>query len=79
MIGQEASIDDVVVGSGFRGQGIGRALMEEILGVAQRELAPADLNLTSRLERVAANEYFRKLGFERRGTNVYRMRMKGKE
>lgn len=75
--GRKASVEDVVVGSGFRGQGIGRALMEEIIGIARRDLAPLDLHLTSRPERVAANEMYRKLGFERRGTNGYRMRVKG--
>lgn len=73
--GQKASIEDVVVSVAFRGQGIGKALMEHIIGYAQRELAPMDLNLTSRPERVAANELYRKMGFERRGTNVYRMRV----
>ena len=72
--GRKASIEDVVVGSGIRGQGIGKALMEYIIGFARRELAPVDLNLTSRPERVAANELYRKMGFERKGTNVYRMR-----
>lgn len=73
--GRKASVEDVVVGSGFRGQGIGRALMEEIIGFARRDLAPLDLHLTSRPERVAANEMYKKLGFERRGTNGYRMRV----
>ena len=49
--------------------------MEHIIGFAQRELAPVDLNLTSRPERVAANEMYRKLGLERMGTNVYKMRV----
>ena len=64
-----------MVGSGNRNQGIGRALMEHIIGFAQRELAPIDLNLTSRPERVAVSEMYRKMGFDRRGTNVYRMRL----
>lgn len=69
--GQKASIEDVVVSSGSRRQGIGRALMEHIMDYARRELASVDLNLTSRPERVAANEMHRKLGFERRGANVF--------
>ena len=40
--------------------------MEHIIDFPRRELAPVDLHLTSRLERVAANELYRKLGFERR-------------
>lgn len=67
-----------MVGSGFRNQGIGKALMEYIIGFAQRELAPMDLNLTSRPERVAASEMYRRLGFKRRRgrrTNLYRLRL----
>ena len=69
-------MEDVVVGSGFRGQGIGRALIEEIIGLARRDLAPLDLHLTSRPERVAVNEMYKKLGFEMRGTNVYMLRVR---
>lgn len=63
-----------MLASGSRRQGIGRALVEHIMDFARRELAPVDLLLTSRPERVAANEMCnRRLGFEKRGTNVYRM------
>jgi Acetyltransferases len=65
--GRKASVEDVVEGSGFRGQGIDRVLIEEIIGFARRDLAPLDLHLTSRPERVAANEMYRKLVYERRG------------
>ena len=51
--------------------------MEHIIGFARRELAPVDLNLTSRPERVVANELYRKMGFEKRGMNVYRMKVIG--
>ncbi len=71
--GRKASIEDVVVGSACRGQGIGRALMEEIIGFARRELAPVDLHLTSRPSRVAANRLYQALGFRLRETNAYRM------
>jgi ribosomal protein S18 acetylase RimI-like enzyme len=77
--GRKASVEDVVVGEGFRGQGIGRALMEHLIDFVRRELAPVDLHLTSRPERVAANTLYRSLGFERRETNVYRMRVQGNE
>lgn len=60
--GRKVSVEDVVVGSGFRGQGIGRALMEEIIGFARRDLAPLDLHLTSRPERVARMRCIRSWG-----------------
>lgn len=71
--GRKASVEDVVVSSNARRQGIGRALMDHIIGYALRELAPIDLHLTSRPERVAANEMYKRMGFEKRVTNVYRM------
>lgn len=71
--GRKAGIEDVVVSPACRGQGIGRALMEEIIGFARRELAPVDLHLTSRPSRVAANRLYQALGFRLRETNAYRM------
>lgn len=50
--------------------------MEHIIDFARRELAPIDLQLTSRPERVAANEMYRRLGFVRRETNAYRMKIR---
>lgn len=73
--GRKASIEDVVVGEAYRGRGIGRALVEQVVDYAGRELAPVDLHLTSRPARVAANGLYRKLGFVKRETNVYRMHL----
>ena len=71
--GRKASVEDVVVGSEYRGRGIGRALMEHIIDFARRELAPIDMHLTSRPHRTAANALYRSLGFVPRETNVYRL------
>ena len=49
--------------------------MEHIIDFARRKLVPIDLQLTSRPERVAANEMNRKLGGVRRETNAYRMKL----
>ena len=66
-----------MLASGSRRQGIGRALVEHIIDFARRELVPVDLLLTSRPERVAANEMYRG-GFEKMGTNAYRMNARKK-
>ena len=71
--GRKASVEDVVVASGARRNGIGRALMEHVIDFAGRELTPVDLHLTSRPARVAANLLYLSLGFERRETNAYRL------
>ena len=73
--GRKASVEDVVVASTHRDQGLGRALMGHIIDYASRELAPIDLHLTSQPKRVAANAMYRALGFERRETNAYRLKI----
>ena len=70
--GRKASVEDVVVSSAYRGQHIGKQLMEHVIEYA-RTLAPINLQLTSRPERVAANKLYQSLGFQKRETNAYRM------
>ena len=70
--GRKASIEDVVVSSAFRGQHIGKRLMEHVIDYA-KTLAPINLQLTSRPERLAANKLYQSLGFQKRETNAYRM------
>ena len=71
--GRKASIEDVVVLSTYRGQGIGRTLMQRIIDFAGSKLSPIDLRLTSKPSRVEANALYQALGFKQRETNVYQM------
>lgn len=78
--GTKASIEDVVVSSAYRGQHLGKQLMEYVLEQA-KEYAPMDstdsptveLHLTSNPMRVAANKLYQSLGFQRKETNCYQM------
>lgn len=74
--GRKASVEDVVVLSSCRGQHLGKALMENLIVFACRELKDVDLHLTSHPTRVAANKLYQSLGFELRGTNFYRMKIR---
>ena len=74
--GRKASLEDVVVSSRQRGQGLGKQLMEHILRYAARELGNVDLHLTSRPHRVAANALYRSLGFQQRETNFYKLEIR---
>lgn len=74
--GRKASVEDVVVLSSCRGQHLGMALMEHLIDYACRELKDVDLHLTSHPTRVAANKLYQSLGFELRGTNFYRMKIR---
>lgn len=71
--GRKGGIEDVVVLSACRGQGLGRRLMEHVIDYARRELSPIVLHLTSRPSRVAANGLYRALGFQPYDTNVYKL------
>ena len=72
--GRKASIEDVVVTADYRGQGLGRALMQRIIDFAGSKLAPIDLRLTSNPARSEANALYQALGFAQRETNVYVMK-----
>jgi len=73
--GRRAWIEDVVVDDSARGQGIGEALTRE--AVRRAGEAGADhVDLTSAPYREAANRLYLRVGFERRTTNVYRLRLK---
>lgn len=70
--GTKASIEDVVVSSAYRGQHLGKQLMEYVLEQAQA-YAPIELHLTSNPMRVAANKLYLSLGFQKKETNCYQM------
>lgn len=70
--GKKAWVEDVVVSEQQRGLGIGKALTEHAITFARQQQVQS-LMLTSNPTRVAANQLYRKLGFEQRTTNVYRM------
>ena len=73
--GRKASVEDVVVLPAYRGQGIGSTLMQRIIDFAKNKLAPIDLRLTSNPIRKEANALYQALGFEKRDTNVYMMKL----
>lgn len=66
-----AWIEDVVVDESARGQGVGEALNQAALDHASKAGAKT-VDLTSRPSRESANRLYKRLGFERRDTNVYR-------
>ncbi len=69
--GLRARIEDVVVDGGARGHGVGAALTEEALRLAERASART-VDLTSRPSRQAANRLYERLGFQARESRVYR-------
>lgn len=73
--GIRSIIEDVIVDISARGQGIGDALMVRAIEIA-KEKGASNITLTSNPLRVAANKLYVKLGFEKRETNAYQMKLR---
>ena len=74
--GVGAWIEDVVVDERARRRGVGETLMNTAIRLAE-ESGARHVNLTSRPNREAANRLYRRLGFEERETNIYRLSLPG--
>lgn len=73
--GVRSIVEDVIVDISARGQGIGEALMLRAIEIA-REKGAANVSLTSNPMRAAANSLYVKLGFQKRETNSYQLKLK---
>ncbi len=70
--GRVARIEDVVVNPTYQGQEIGTNIMVMLIKEAAKQEAE-HIDLTSRPARKAANKLYRKLGFQKRNSNDYRL------
>ncbi len=73
--GTKMWIEDVVIEEKFRGQHLGRQLVEHLLFEA-RQWGTGSLMLTSNPSRKAANHLYQSSGFLLKPTNVYKMTIK---
>ena len=71
--GGKAWIEDVVVDETFRGQGLSKQLVAHAIEFVKSKQIPL-LMLTSNPKRIVANKLYQAMGFERKETNVYRMK-----
>jgi ribosomal protein S18 acetylase RimI-like enzyme len=67
---RHARIESVVVDQDFQGRGIGKGLVREALALAEGRKVQL-VELTSSPKRIAANELYRKMGFDKYETNNY--------
>ena len=72
--GIRSIIEDVIVDTSARGQGIGDALMKYAINLA-REKGAQNITLTSNPMREAANRLYLRVGFKKRETNAYQMKL----
>ena len=68
--GIRSIIEDVIVDTSARGQGIGDALMKYAIDLAH-EKGAQNISLTSNPMREAANRLYLRVGFKKRKTNAY--------
>ena len=68
--GIRSIIEDVIVDTSARGQGIGDSLMKYAINLA-REKGAQNISLTSNPLREAANRLYLRVGFKKRETNAY--------
>ena len=66
-----ADVESVVVSSKCRGRGYGKELMTAMIEAAKK-MNVHHIQLTSNPARVAANQLYQELGFERYETNCYK-------
>ena len=72
LIKKTGIIEDVVVDEKYRGKGIGDVLMRALIEKAKEEKAEF-IELTSNSKRAAAIAMYKKHGFQKRGTNCFRL------
>ena len=72
--GIRSVIEDVIVDSSVRGEGIGETLMRRAIELA-REKDANNISLTSNPIREAANKLYLRVGFTKRETNAYQIKL----
>ncbi len=72
--GFEAFVEDVVIDEAYRGKGLGKQLMQKVIEEAKKR-GVEYVELTSRESRIAANKLYQSLGFKKRETNVYTLKL----
>jgi ribosomal protein S18 acetylase RimI-like enzyme len=67
-------VEDVVVDKNYRGQGLGKKLMLELLKIAKKQKLKM-VDLSSKLDRLAARKLYESLGFELRDSGIFRLKL----
>ncbi|MBT4277936.1 GNAT family N-acetyltransferase [Candidatus Falkowbacteria bacterium] len=68
--GETGVVEDVVVYENYRGQGLGRKIMQELIKVA-KEKNIQQITLTSNPKRIPARKLYESLGFKLRDTGFF--------
>ena len=72
----KARLDEVVVDASARGKGVGEALVNACVEIARKHgVQVVELQSGKGPERETANRLYRRMGFQPRDTNVYRLKL----
>lgn len=71
---KRAWLEEIIVDEAYRHQGIGERLSRGLIDIAKQNRVERAY-LSSGPQREVANKLYRKLGFEKKETNVYRMKL----
>ncbi|MBI5351797.1 MAG: GNAT family N-acetyltransferase [Chloroflexi bacterium] len=72
--GVRSIIEDVIVDVSARGQGVGESLIKRTIEIA-REKGASNISLTCNPMRESANRLYQKMGFKKRETNAYQIKL----
>ena len=72
--GIRSIIEDVIVDNSVRGQGVGEALMKYAIDLARGKGA-SNISLTCNPMRESANRLYQRMGFKKRETNAYQLKL----
>jgi ribosomal protein S18 acetylase RimI-like enzyme len=69
---RNALLEDVIVSTKYRGQGLGEKLVQALIDIAKVRRVKS-ISLTSRPVRIAAHKLYEKLGFKIKETDVFKL------
>jgi GNAT superfamily N-acetyltransferase len=70
MVRRQAVVEDMIIDSAYRGRGLGREILKDLL-VWAKENKMDMVELTTNPARIAANELYKSEGFQLHPTNHY--------
>jgi ribosomal protein S18 acetylase RimI-like enzyme len=73
--GRVGVVEDVIVDKNYRGKGLGRSLMDELIKIGEKENLTY-ITLTSNPKREAARNLYQSLGFELYDTGFFKLNLK---
>ncbi|MEK7616118.1 MAG: GNAT family N-acetyltransferase [Patescibacteria group bacterium] len=71
---KRAWLEEITIDETYRGQGWGEKLSQALIDIARKQHVDR-VYLSSNPDRIAANKLYQKLGFEKKETNVYRLKL----